>query len=185
MTTQTYSIDYKLWITIRRLFYTHGQVFLDLILFIDDPTEFEDYHKRYKNFDEEFEKHFSLSAFWNSQVGSDYPLVLIDFQEVNGSWCDPEYLLYMNYAYATISPADCRDNSVDILNSPEGILGYKSKLEQAFLDVINMRDCVDMSDCPELYAKFRIGRIAHTSLNQANETQFGTSNYQIFISNNC
>lgn len=181
------SIDLRLWMTIRRYVYTKGQPFLDLLLTIADKNEFTDYHKRYYNFDEEFEKHFTHEAYSRSQLGSQFPLVALGFRETKPGPCAPEYMILLNYAFQTISPRDCRDNgAVEIMNTPEGILRYKSALSAAFLDVIcqaplNIKDLGDDG----LPVSYRLGAVRQTPLNQANEMQFGSNTYQVWIKTKC
>lgn len=180
-----YEMDYRLWMTIRRLIYCKGQPFLDNLLFVDNPLEFEDYSVRYKDFDNEFERHFSLSAFWDSQVGSKFPLIGLNFREVDGDVCDPIYIIDFNYAFATIAPKDCRDDVVNIINSPEGIMKFKSDIATSFVEVLSLIDCFKMDDCPELQVKFNITKTTIGDLYQTSEMQFGTNNYQIQILTKC
>lgn len=180
-----YEMDFRLWMTIRRLFYCYGQPFLDNILYVENHLEFEDYKKRYKDFDEEFEKHFSLSAFYNSQVGSKLPLVTLDFRAIDSHMCDPRWIIDFNYSFATISPKDCRDDVVAITNSPEGIMLFKSKLATSFIEVLYKLDCLDMDDCPEFKVDFEITEETIGNLYQTSEMQFGTNNYQIQILTKC
>lgn len=182
-----YSIELRLWTTVRRYIYLHGQPFLDLLLAIDNPEEFDDYKVRYHDFDIEFEKHFTHEAFSRSQLGSHFPMVALGFRQMNGSICAPEYTIVFNFAYQTISPRDCRDNGeVEIVNTPEGILKYKSALENTFWDML----CEATNHTAELGGdglamRYRLGDARFTPLNQSNEMQFGTSTYQAWAITKC
>lgn len=182
-----YSMDLRLWTTIRRYIYLHGQPFLDLLLAVDDENEFTDYQKRYVNFDEEFGKHFTYEAFSRSQLGSHFPMVALGFRQMNGSICAPEYVIVLNFAFQTISPRDCRDEGeIEVMNTPEGILRYKSALEETFLDILCQATNVisELGD-DGLPVRYRVGEVRHTPLNQSNEIQFGTSTYQAWIKTKC
>lgn len=181
------SYDLRLWMTLRRYVYTKGQPFLDLLLAVKNKDEFENYHERYVDFDEEFDKHFTHEAYSRSQLGSQMPLVALGFRETRPGPCAPEFMILMNFAFQTISPRDCRDNgAVQIMNTPEGILRYKSALQSAFEDVVcqaplNIKDLGDDG----LPVSYRVGAIRQTPLNQANEMQFGSSTYQVWIKTKC
>lgn len=182
-----YSTELRLWATIRRYIYLHGQPFLDLLLAIDDPNEFEDYHKRYVNFDEEFESHFTHEAYSRSQLGTHFPMVALGFRQMNGSICSPEYVVVFNFAFQTISPRDCRDNGeVEITNTPEGILRYKSALENTFNDILcQATNHVKELGGDDLPIRYRLGEVRTTPLNQSNEMQFGTGTYQVWTITKC
>lgn len=179
------SYDYRLWLTIRRLFYTMGQPFLDLILYVNNPLEFEDYKVRYNNFDEEFNKHFSATSFFNSQVGAHYPLVTIGFTSIDSSECMPEYLLTVPYSFSTIDPPDCHDSEIIATNSPEWVLWYKSQLEIRFFEVLSMIDCFEMDDCPGIKINFDIMDVRFSSLSQKDEIQNGLMSANLILYNQC
>lgn len=183
--TGFYSIEYRLWLTISRLFRRYGQPYLDCILFVEDPTEFDDYRKRYRNFDEEFDNHFTTLSFARSQVGSHYPLTALEFIKLNRSMCDPVYDMHFHFAYSTIAPEDCDDHEVSILNTPAGILSYRSRLEYNFLLVLDMLDCLEMDDCPELKIRFKVVDSRPQPLSQSKEIQFGLTIYRLSMNINC
>lgn len=142
------SLELKLFRTIKQLLYEQGQCVWDLLLYKNDYSS-DDNNQRYVNFRKESVKHFNLGAFFNEQVGANYPLLTVGFTQLKSSACFPKFSIDFDSYFSTVSPSDCKDEQVDICNTPECMLAYKSAMVESILCLLECFDAneLDLDDC--------------------------------------
>lgn len=131
--------EYTLFRNMKRWLILYGIQLLDLLHPVENADEIDPI-KRYENLAALFDKHFNLMAYYGMQVEPHLPLILVSFTDLTGNSCFPKYRVTFDVYFQTISPQDCKDNEVIICNSPECILDYREKINQALCELMYNMD---------------------------------------------
>lgn len=131
--------DYVIYRNIKRWLFLFGSDLLDLLLPIYDSEEVDPL-ERYCQLNHIFDKHLNLLAFYRSQVAPDFPLVLVSFNDLTDNSCFTKTEVVFDVFFQTVSPNDCKDDRVNIINSPESMLGYKYSVESAICKMMHNLD---------------------------------------------
>lgn len=123
----------------KRWLVTYGTCVLDNLLPITDP-KYKQPFERYCNLSEVIDSHFNLRAFYQTQVEPTLPLILVSFEDISDNACIKTYEITFDVYFQTISPHDCKDNEVTIINSPEAILAYVYHVNEALSCMIRNMD---------------------------------------------
>lgn len=131
--------NYDIYMNMKRWLILYGIELLDLLFPIEND-ETDDPMKRYLNLTTLFDKHFNLLAYYQTQPVPDLPLILVSFDDLTGNSCFAKIRVIFDVYFQTVSPADCKDNRVNIINSPEAILGYKEQVNMALKNLLCSMD---------------------------------------------
>lgn len=127
--------EYTIYRNIKRWLVTYGIELLDLILPIENPDETVPIH-RYDDLLHEFDEHFNLLAYYSIQVEPHFPVILVSFKELTGNSCFPKWRVIFDVYFQTVSPQDCKDDEYFIGNTPEELLEYQLKVDEALCNLI-------------------------------------------------
>lgn len=107
----------------KRWLLTFGDCLLDYLVPITNPYTSNPL-KRYEGIASEIDNHFNLLAFYRSQVEPSFPLILVSIEDISDNSCFKTYQITFDVYFQTISPHDCKDDFVSVINSPEAMLEY-------------------------------------------------------------
>lgn len=130
---------YEIFRNLKRWLSLYGISLLDLILPVIDYTSNEPY-TRYDHFNTEFDKHFNLLAYYQSQAQPDFPLVLVSFTDISDSACWARFRVTFDIYFETISPDDCKDFRAEVCNTPESILAFQEAINMALCELMRSAD---------------------------------------------
>lgn len=123
--------DYTLFRNYKRWLVTQGSQLLDLLLTVQDDTSSDPAIRYGEDFASQFNTHFNLLAVYGSQRQPELPAILVSFQALEPAACFNRMRVSFDCYFQTVSPHDACDNQYIVANTPEAILEYKTRVENA------------------------------------------------------
>lgn len=132
--------EFYLFKNLKRWLVTYGTKVLDLLIPVEN--EMSDVPNiRYNDLVELVDKHFNLLAYYAMQPQPNLPFIAVSFEDQTGNSCFPKTLIKFDVYFQVISPSDCKDDRLDVCNSPECILAYREAMNCALAEMVEFMGC--------------------------------------------